>query len=225
MGGAYNIIGNLKDLHNKALDPTDPYINNPVVREDVAECNVAADPKAANIVLTSGVPIVSVALDATHQVPLTKAFILSLEHSELEIEKLIFQMLNKIITQVPGGLDEFVKIYFLWDPLAAMLCCDPKLAEYKAAEVNINPTTYKTEIVPDAPANAYNVQVATKIINADKILDKLLSALQAKPPRPILVQHSGAQRDDTAVNSKMKDLSISDVSNKPNAIGSPCRLV
>lgn len=64
MGGAVESSGNLIEV-----DQT--------IKNTTAEWNIYVDPKAADNVFRSGVPITMVGLDVTNQVPVTPAFIKS----------------------------------------------------------------------------------------------------------------------------------------------------
>jgi inosine-uridine nucleoside N-ribohydrolase len=93
MGGAINVKGNIQALDSKSTNT-------------VAEWNIYADPKAAEIVFLSQIPITLVPLDATNQVPMTKEFFESLSKKQFQPElKLMYQLLKVIIDEF--GMDYF----------------------------------------------------------------------------------------------------------------------
>ncbi len=154
MGGAVKVKGNIQ-----ALD----------VNSDntVAEWNIYADPKAADIVFQSGIPVVLVPLDATNQVPMTKAFYDLLSQQERPDLKLIYQMLKVVVDQF--GLDFFLKEFYLWDSLAAMIAIDPQLANVESMYITVIQDTAQTKQV-DEIKNGYKIDVATHIPDAKNIL-------------------------------------------------------
>jgi len=113
MAGALDVAGNV-DLGAGALP---------------AEWNVYADPVAADRVLTSGVPVLLVPLDATHDAPVNAAFMerLASDHAAAGAD-----IANELLLR--GGLaqgDDF------WDPLAAAVLVDERLATIQDASVEV----------------------------------------------------------------------------------------
>src|SRR5437868_10795927 len=84
MGGAIIAKGNIKALL-KDSENTE------------AEWNIFADPKAADIVFASKLPIVLVPLDATNQVPMTEKFYYSLSTKLNPLLQLIYLLLKDIV--------------------------------------------------------------------------------------------------------------------------------
>lgn len=161
MGGAVNIEGNIKVL--------DPESNN-----TVAEWNIYADPKAAEIVFLSGIPVTLVPLNATNQVPMTKEFYDLLSHKQQPALKLIYQMLKKLVDDL--SMDTFLNQFCLWDPLAAMICINPHIAITERMSLVVDPETAQTKQINEK--NASNIFVATNIPEADLILSKLIDQIQ-----------------------------------------------
>ena len=116
MGGAVHVPGNL----------------GAEMRGDnqAAESNIYIDPKAANIVFASGVPLTLVPLDATNQVPITPEFYRQLEASQLTPEA---RWIYDLFTKEQGYFQS--SFYFFWDPLAAALLTDESLATYEQAAI------------------------------------------------------------------------------------------
>ncbi len=113
MGGAIDVPGNVGP---ESGDTIPNY---------VAEWNLWVDPHAADIVFSSGVPIVMIPLDATNQVPQTQDFLDSLESVMRTPEAyLLYNMTT------PG-------LYF-WDQLTAVSLTNPEvITSYEAHCIEI----------------------------------------------------------------------------------------
>ena len=103
MGGAVGVRGNI------TLPPT---IENPH-----AEWNFYVDPRAANVVLRSGLPITLVPLDATNDVPLNAAVAARLGRSPSAA------FVRRLIKSMPPSL-------YFWDQLAAAVLVEPTIGRY-----------------------------------------------------------------------------------------------
>jgi inosine-uridine nucleoside N-ribohydrolase len=159
MGGAVNVKGNIEALDQQSGNK-------------VAEWNIYADPKAAEIVFSSGVPVTLVPLDATNQVPMTSEFYHSLSQSLQPGLKLIYELLKVIVAHF--DMDLFLKEFYLWDPLAAMICIDPKLAISESMSVLMDLKTAQTKCVDKGTVGSALINVVTKIPNAHLILKKFI---------------------------------------------------
>ena len=102
MGGAVDVPGN-------------------VLRNAVAEWNIWVDPRAANILLSSGASVWLVGLDATNGVPITPYFAEALAAHHVTPEADTVQALFDAQPHLVDGES------FFWDPLAAALAADPTL--------------------------------------------------------------------------------------------------
>ena len=121
MGGALDVPGNVGFSH-AGIDNW------------VAEWNIYVDPRAAAIVLQSGVPVTLVPLDATNHVPVTTDFIERLEDDRQTPEAMfVFDVLSK--TQYY----DFVQSggYYFWDPLAAAILTDNSLAVFETQNLTV----------------------------------------------------------------------------------------
>jgi inosine-uridine nucleoside N-ribohydrolase len=106
--------------------------NAQAVGNQYAEWNILVDPKAADIVFRSGVPIKLVPLDATNQVRVEKSFLKELR------QKPKTNRVNWAI-KVLENVKSFIKKgnYFFWDPFAAMCVLEKNLAKFKEAKVEV----------------------------------------------------------------------------------------
>jgi inosine-uridine nucleoside N-ribohydrolase len=163
MGGAIHVKGNIQALDSKS-DNT------------VAEWNIYADPKAAEIVFSSKIPVTLVPLDATNQVPMTEEFYKSLSQQSQPALKLIYQLLKVIVDNY--GMEIFINEFYLWDTLSAMICLDPKIAVTEVMSILVNLETAQTKHVEDDPKRS-SIHVATKIPDAELILTRLIKELKS----------------------------------------------
>lgn len=164
MGGAVNVIGNIQ-----ALDRTSD--------NTVAEWNLYADPKAADIVFKSKIPVTLVPLDATNHVPMTEEFYNSLSNSYQPEIQLIYHLLKVIVDQF--GMDIFLSHFYLWDPLAVMIGVHPDLAVKKNMSLLMDMQTAATRHVADGTEGAAQINVAVNIHRPELILKKLLDELKS----------------------------------------------
>lgn len=170
MGGAVEVPGNLSDSDVDNL---------------TAEWNIYLDPRAAAIVLASGVPITLVPLDATNQVPMTTAFYerIASRHTTPEAT-LVYELLDRLAAQ--GKLDG---PFYFWDPLAAVIASgvDVGTTETRTLviETEEGPESGRTRAHPAGRA----VQVATGVDRAafeEELLETLnrpTSGCRAAPRR------------------------------------------
>lgn len=121
MGGAVDVPGNVGESHAG--------IDNPV-----ADWNIYVDPRAAAIVLQSGVPVTLVPLDATNHVPVTTNFIERLkDHRETPEARFVFDVLSQ--TQYK----DFIRYggYYLWDAIAAAILTENSLAGFETRNLTV----------------------------------------------------------------------------------------
>jgi pyrimidine-specific ribonucleoside hydrolase len=119
MGGAVGVPGNV------ALTPGGP-------SNVAAEWNIYCDPRAAAIVLRSGVPVSLVALDATNHAPITLAFYerLAADRTTAAAE-FAYQALSQTQDFMASGG------YYFWDPLAAAILVDGSLAAFQEYRLEV----------------------------------------------------------------------------------------
>lgn len=123
-----------------------------------AEWNMYVDPQAADIALRSGVPTTLVPLDATDHVLVTADLATRLGGRQPT-------RAATIVGRILGGQADFIAsgTYFFWDPLAAAIARDDRLAHLTTEHVGVvleGTDSGRTVRDPSAPA----IQVA---VNAD----------------------------------------------------------
>ncbi len=109
----------------------------------VPEYNIATDPHAAQVVFSSGVPILMAPLDVTAML------------------RLDFKMRNRIFTQLTPLTNALALLYHLWgqetpilfDPMAVALILDPSLCETRKLAVEVD-SRGMTRAVEDKPPDA-----------------------------------------------------------------------
>lgn len=89
----------------------------------LAEFNIYVDPEAADIVLTSGVPITLVPLDVTHRVRLTRGFVKDRMKGARGVRARLVRALSRFAHAGRFARDGFP----LHDPLAVAVAIDPTL--------------------------------------------------------------------------------------------------
>ena len=165
MGGAIHVKGNI-------------HITDPTIDNSVAEWNMYADPKAAQMVFSSGIPITLVPLDATNQVPMTKAFYDTLSQQSQPDLKLIYLIVKDIANDV--GEDTFLNHFYLWDPLAAIILNDPTQAVTKSLSISIDINTAQTKYVNNTHLPLERINVVTHIPDAKLILMRFINEIKKK---------------------------------------------
>jgi purine nucleosidase/pyrimidine-specific ribonucleoside hydrolase len=138
MGGAVRVNGNLGDGGFFKTTNTS------------AEWNLFHDPLAAEIVFHSGVRIRMIPLDATNQVPIDAAFLQELSQAHTPLAQLVAQILETERSLVEQ------KIFFAWDPLAAVALVDPAVVTTSRMAIEIlrkPPEQGRTKEVNGHPPN------------------------------------------------------------------------
>jgi inosine-uridine nucleoside N-ribohydrolase len=157
MGGAVKVPGNISDL---IQDTTNV----------VAEWNIYADRKAADVVFTSkNLPIMLVPIDITRQMPMTKTFYEGLACEKLPALKLVRDMLTSLLKGMGEQLF-YDKLQF-WDSLSAMITLDNSIAEFEELPLTIDLSTGQTKINEHQIAGVPLVCIAMKLINPSSAYD------------------------------------------------------
>ena len=165
MGGAVKVPGNISDLI-------------PDTKNTLAEWNIYADPKAAEVVFTTPkLPIRLVPIDITRQMPMTKAFYARLDKELLPVLKLVRDMLTALLVKM--GEDLFYGKLQFWDSLSAMIALDPSMALFEELPITVDLNTGQTKIDGSPSLEASPVQVAVKIKNVEKAYDTFLKLMKS----------------------------------------------
>jgi len=135
MGGAVNAEGN---VGNSGVG----------IQNEHAEWNIYIDPTAANLVFSSGIPIILVPLDATDDVPITRNFYKTLEkHRDTQTANLVYEMLTANLSFIDSGGFQF------WDSLTAATFTDPSIAKFEEMELTVveeaGPENGRTKLASD----------------------------------------------------------------------------
>jgi inosine-uridine nucleoside N-ribohydrolase len=160
MGGAVKVPGNIKAL----LPDTD---------NTVSELNFYADPEAVHRVFSSGIPVTLVALDATNQVPITKQFYDAVMVEHQPDLQLAAALLNDAVKNV--GMNDFMRNFYFWDQLAAMVMLDPAIAEIQSMPLVVDANNGRVRMAGKGERATGNINVVTKIIKPDSVLSKYLA--------------------------------------------------
>jgi pyrimidine-specific ribonucleoside hydrolase len=119
MGGALTVPGNISDAGAET-------------KNRAAEWNIYIDPHAAQLVFASGAPITLVPLDATNHAPLSAAFYQRLQRDHATpVAGFVFDVLTKRQDFIQSGG------YYFWDPLAAAIATDERLATIQAQTLSV----------------------------------------------------------------------------------------
>lgn len=163
MGGAVNVPGNINVFHQQT-------------EGSQAELNLYADPEAAKKVFESGVKVTLVPLDATNQVPLTREFVEGLAAKKTPALKIIYRLLKDQVDAI--GEKEFYSQFYLWDPLAAMLCVDAELGSVERMFIAFDPAKAETKPVEKAEESTGIINVITHIVQPQQILSRLVGLVE-----------------------------------------------
>lgn len=135
MGGAVNVGGNVASW---------------IEGNAKAEWNIFIDPYAANLVFSSGIPIMMVGLDATNQCPLTMDFYNRIKSNAGTPEA-------GFVRDVLGQMQSFIESgrWYFWDPMAAAIMLDESLANFEEQPIYVVEEPGKelgaTIVFPGAP--------------------------------------------------------------------------
>jgi inosine-uridine nucleoside N-ribohydrolase len=155
MGGAFDVAGNAPN--------------------GAAEWNYAIDPAAVDVVLRSGMPITIVPLDATDQVPVSRAWFDALtRHHTTGAAAAVHGLM--------AAARPFEHDFFFWDELATLIALDGSLATTEERRVVVEtdgPDAGRTR----SDATGAVVRSATDV-DVDRFGDALLTILNGGAPAP-----------------------------------------
>lgn len=111
-----NIVGKVRGEENKC-----------------AEYNIFLDAEAAEIVISSGIPITLVPLDATEKAPISKNFYEGFANIDRNSSaNFVFEVIRPYIeAQTQTSV-------YLWDPVAAAVLSDPHIGSYKKMNIVVS---------------------------------------------------------------------------------------
>jgi inosine-uridine nucleoside N-ribohydrolase len=141
------------------------------------EWNVWADPAALAAVVSSGVPVVLVPLDATNDVPITDAFYDRLASEDRSAAAdIAFELLARNRFLVLGG-------QYFWDPLAAAVLEDPGVVALKEVRLRVGSADPAELGRTLRDEGGFPVQVAVGAA-PDRFDSLFLAGLRRSPDRP-----------------------------------------
>jgi pyrimidine-specific ribonucleoside hydrolase len=164
MGGAIRVRGNLDDGGFFKTDNTS------------AEWNIFHDPLAAQIVFRSGLNIRLIPLDATNRVPIDIAFLEQVARIRGPLARFVAQVFE---TERP--LIE-QKLFFAWDPLAAVALVDPAVVKTTRLAVEVR-RQGRTLVIEGAAPNAAVALDADPVRFRRTFVESLRRADAASPTR------------------------------------------
>lgn len=119
MGGAVDVPGNVNGTNGNTT----------------AEWNLFADPGAARRVLSSGLSMLMVPLDATNAVHIDAAFVREVQQrAATPLGRVVAGLLAAVSSRVDAGT------YYAWDPLAAAALVDPSIVRSERLSVGVRVT-------------------------------------------------------------------------------------
>ncbi len=181
MGGAVKVAGNITDL----IFDTDNL---------VAEWNIYADRKAADIVFSSkSLQIMLVPIDITRQMPMTKAFYERLADETLPPLKLVRDMLTSLLKGMGEKLF-YEKLQF-WDSLSAMITLNPSMAEFEKLPISVDLSTGQTKINEKPIIDVPPVYVAMKLLDPTSAYELFVKLLKTNLAHKQDVSHGVLLRD------------------------------
>lgn len=171
MGGAIKVPGNITDLI-------------PDTKNLLAEWNIYADPKAAEIVFGApNLPITLVPIDITHQMPMTREFYASLDKATSPALKLVKDMLTVLLQKM--GEELFYGTLQFWDSLSAMIALNPLMAKFEELNIAVDLKTSQTKIDETSCSRESHIQVATKIYNVEEAYHAFLHLMKTSKKKCI----------------------------------------
>jgi inosine-uridine nucleoside N-ribohydrolase len=160
MGGAVDVPGNVGRSYAQ-------------IDNAVAEWNMYVDPRAANTVFQSGVPVTLVPLDATRHVPVTNSFVERLKRDR-ETPEATFVL--EVLTQTPYHDAVQAGGYYFWDPLAAAILTENSLAAFETRNLTVIEDEGDQSGQTQASESGAPVRLAVDV-DAERLEQLLLDAL------------------------------------------------
>jgi pyrimidine-specific ribonucleoside hydrolase len=117
MGGAIDVPGNIKEIVKKS-------------KNNYAEWNTFCDPKAANMVFATGIPVTLIPLDATDILSVNRAFV---DKLQVDSSNLVGVFCYKVINRLASRVEE--EKYYLWDVIAAVVIENADITEIEQRRI------------------------------------------------------------------------------------------
>ncbi|MFT5470783.1 MAG: 2',3'-cyclic-nucleotide 2'-phosphodiesterase (5'-nucleotidase family), partial [Verrucomicrobiales bacterium] len=145
MGGAIEQAGNVDK----------PYVG---IHNSVAEWNFYLDPDAAKIVLESGVKVLLLPLDATHNLPISPEFVERIAKAPRDqTTELLLGLLKAVEDGIDGGW------FFFWDTLAAVAVAQPEILATYPVKIEIEIANESTLGQSRVSENGVEVRVSEEV--------------------------------------------------------------
>ncbi|MFI5345677.1 MAG: nucleoside hydrolase [Elusimicrobiota bacterium] len=144
MGGAVRVGGNVSSPGH----------------DGTAEWNFFNHPKAADVLVRSGVPITLVSLDATNKAPVTREFLerLRSQAERYPVSKLALATWKVALRHIEN--EDYTQRYYFWDTLTAAAMIKPGMLKTEAMKIKViteGPSQGRT--VEDSSGNTVDVGV------------------------------------------------------------------
>lgn len=137
---------------------------------DVAEWNIYVDPRAANVVVDSGINPSFISLDGTNQVPLTRAFGQQVVDSATSAAA---RLVAELFTANPFMIDG---TFYLWDSLAAQVAAGYPIGSFEPACIEVEEAEGPQSGVTRPGCDTPNIQYLSSV-DRDAAEDTLLGVL------------------------------------------------
>lgn len=144
MGGALRVAGNVRDYEH----------------DGSAEWNAYWDPPAAHKLWQSNVPITLFSLDATNQVPVTKAFLLRLARQR---RYPLSDLAGQCWAMTVGVIPSYEYIYHMWDTLTTGYLGASQQMTFRAARTEVIPTGPSAGRIKEVSEGGRLIQVADQV--------------------------------------------------------------
>lgn len=138
--------------------------------DGTAEWNIYNDPAAAAAVLSAGVPMTLIPLDATNKMPVTSAFIEQVIAQRSVASRFAADAWSLGSEQIKAGQ------YYFWDTLTAAAAIDPWTVTTEAVHVRvITSGTSQGRIVEDPNGKAIQVALSVDRAKAEQVILSMLA--------------------------------------------------
>jgi inosine-uridine nucleoside N-ribohydrolase len=146
-----------------------------------AEWNILCDPEAAHVVLSAGIPVTMIPIDALNPVGITPDLIKRIRAIGGTIGDFATELLQSLVMTFRPGNTMAPKFMPLNDPVASLVAAQPKLAQTQPARVDVELAghhTYGRTVIDFGLRDGAvaNVDVVTQL-NCDQTINAFVDAL------------------------------------------------